>query len=132
MIQTTELNGLVREEAANLKKFATRKELDKLDFERLIPNNEKKCIYGQMTGNCKGIKAFNLINNCCKKKVFTDCNEILSTRNIKLFKGVNWQDRICNFYSPIEVFILQGENKFTNNKNLISYLKGEADTLIIE
>lgn len=53
------------EEITNLKQYATKEEINKLDFTDLNPNLRYSCIYGQMTGNCWSPRALELITLCC-------------------------------------------------------------------
>lgn len=120
-----QLTELVRQEAANLKKFAYKKELKNLDFNELNPLEYSRCIYGQMTGHCNSPRAIKLIRQCAEKVIesvgpVSQSNEINgSPKNLKRYM----------FWSPIEVFVTHAIEK--KNKALIDYLKGETKTLDI-
>lgn len=129
------LNTLVREEAKNLKKLATKKERSNLSIDSLNPDHSKGCIYGQMTGECVSKRANKLIKEC-------------ATRVFKAHRGVRYDITNLNgapqylrensmqevsYWSPIEIFISQSNNQMNgNNKRLIAYLKDEAKRLILK
>jgi len=122
----TALILLVTAEAKKIKKLAPY-ELNKLDFNRLNPQSEVECIYGQMTGNCFSARANDLINNACVK--FIKDNGRISSSNVIVPNNEENKDRDLH-WSPIEVFIAQTRNQTNgNNKKLIAYLKGETKTL---
>lgn len=127
MITSWQLQDLVREEATNLKNAATAKELDKLNFETLCPSDEEYSIYGKMTGHCFSSRADDLIKKCCNEVLQSDSRHTV-IKNISVFDKTISKNRI--YLSPIEYYSMAGSE--VSNKNLISYLKGEADTLIIE
>jgi len=132
-----ELEDLVIAEATKLKQHATKKELDKLDFNTLNSNDNYLCIYGQMTNDCRSERASTLLKKSCERVFKCDdehnsprrnpelnglIKDIKEKRNTKLFSSDNYL-----FWSPIEVFIAQ-DNK-ENNKKLIDFLKGETNKL---
>ena len=123
----TKLVSLVKAEAKLLKKFATIKQINKLDKESLNANSVWECIYGQMTGNCFGNAATELIKLSCKKVYYKNENRKISGN---LSRGnILTMDREL-YWSPIEVFIDQDVNTINgNNTALIAYLKGETKTL---
>ena len=130
-----ELIPLVLIEATNLKKFATEEELNKLSFKDLNPSRGDDCVYGQMTGQCYGKRANQLIVKCANK-VYTSVDNTLSeanTLNGKPFKISNGECRKDYYHSPIEQFIYLHENRYTNNgynnKVLIDFIKGKRKTL---
>jgi hypothetical protein len=118
---TEELKNLVREEARNLREKATREELENLDFKNLYPCSITECIYGMMTGDCYSDRATSLIKQCCSKVIeggsISYCEEIIGSP-LEYSRGAFW--------SPIEKYITEDE---ANSKGLISYLKGETETL---
>jgi len=120
--------ALVKQEAKNLKKFATKRELDKLNFDRLVPENAERCIYGQMTGSCWNGRAIQLIEKSCSR-VYNEGQEGNSLRDCKL-NGSPKKKQRHSYYSPIEVFIYKDGNMENGaNERLIKYLKGEIRTL---
>lgn len=114
-----ELKEQVIFEVNNLKKYATKEELSKLDFDTLNPESKFGCIYGQMTGNCFCERADSLVSKCTK--VYYD--------DISTYSAGMTESFIYGTYrnlSPIEVYISLPEAK---NKTLIDYLKGDRDSL---
>jgi hypothetical protein len=107
----------VRAEIENIKLFATKTQIKKLNFDTLNPEHTEKCIYGQMTGDCESPKAHNLIDKCCTKLTVDIDRFVKSTRPVREF-DVN--------FSFLEAFIY---NYTDNNKNIIDYLKGATDKL---
>lgn len=121
-MENKELYELVIEEATNLKKFATKEELNKLDFNTLAPSSINKCIYGQMFDGCNSLRAIELIKKCCNK-VYNSNDELIKPKDIYRapFK--------FNCWSPIEKFLYYKENWNYNVSNLVQFLKSETETL---
>lgn len=120
--------ALVKEEAKNLRKFATPRELSYLDFTSLDPGNASSCIYGQMTDNCFSLRAIELIERSCKR-VYNESDGINALVGCKL-NGSPLKSTRVNYWSPIEVFIYKIKNQENGaNAKLISYLKGEIKRL---
>lgn len=61
---TEELKKAVVKEALLLRKYATKKERAKLNFDSIRSDNVTLCIYGQMTGNCYKNRAIQLLLKC--------------------------------------------------------------------
>lgn len=124
------MHNLVKEEAKNLKKHATKKELSNLDFNYLGSESAVRCVYGQMVGNCFHPRAIELIQKSCKRVYKADKDDIRDcTINGSPKNKVrnHWNN---SYFSPIEVFIDQPINKENgNNEKLIKYLKGETTRL---
>lgn len=132
---------LVKKEAENLRKHATKQEKTQLCIEELLPAKTSDCIYGQMTGNCYSTRASTLIEKCCKKVYH---HYLSGDDNLNLFEHANLNGkpdisasklkaRIGTWFSPIECFITIPHNqKSDNNKILIDYIKGYSDTLEFE
>ena len=116
-----ELKDLVIKEADNIKKFATKEEIGKLNFETLDPTHLKLCIYGQMTGDCDSDRARYLLNKCTKPYSM-DIEKDSPRSNSKYFP--NTHKRFS--FSPIEYAI---SNHPKHNNQLIKYLKGEVETI---
>jgi len=110
----------VKKEAMALRKHATKEEIGKLDFENLEPLSVTRCIYGQLTGECDTPRASQLIRQCAPV----------------LFEIADFNERgpipVTEFQyyhsSPIERYIT---GKGAKNKNLIAYLKGECNDLVL-
>lgn len=117
-----ELKKQVIIEATNLKKYATREELNRLIFDKLNPIDNSNCIYGQITGDCYNSRASDLIKKCTS--VYYDNMYIGSV--VHSIDEVGYGERNC---SPIELYITLNGAK---NKTLIDFLKGEIDSLTIK
>lgn len=121
----------VRKEAEALRVHATIEERERLDINRLDSTDRRHCIYGQMTGNCFSERAAELINNCAIthfENLPDTLEEITSfvTEKPKYFLDTRADPWLSSTYSAIEAYILLPE---ANNENLISYLRGETETL---
>ena len=124
-IITDNLKELVKQEADNIIKFATKKQRLKLDFKNLNPDLSNCCIYGQMTGSCYNLEAIKLLRLCCIPFSLS-LSKYISIKNDKTpFERVNPND-ILRPFSPIEYYIWQFGSK---NKILISYLREETKIL---
>ncbi len=122
---------LVLEEAKNLKKFATKTELDNLDFNRLEPDAPYACIYGQITQeNCYHPRAIELIEKCCSRVYKSGESHQRNGRLSCDLNGNPKNSKRSAYWSPIEVFICNPGNQTNGaNERLIAYLKGEKRTL---
>ncbi len=134
------LHSLVKKEAAKIKKFATKDEIESLNFGRLNPDNVQACIYGQMTGNCYSERANELIVKCAER-VYSGAlpnttQRAVSYKEAKLStlngKPYNVSFRRDSYHSPIEVYISINQNHANKLKDLVNYLKGETKKLVIE
>lgn len=133
ILASKDLNTLVIAEAKALKSKATKRELQRLDFDKLDPVSTMFCIYGQMTGDCNDTRANSLVYDCAKRVY--DSRGI--HRNALVDSKLNGAPkkeiigyRIYSYFSPIEKFIAQKlQNQKQNNKILIEYLKGEREML---
>ena len=133
----------VRTEINNIKKYATKAEINRLDFENLEPENYNRCIYGQMTDDCTSPRASELIFKSCARYISPGDNNIKinsftklkSQINGKTIPGVKNNKQFANtrihyidHFSSLEAYIMLPKAK---NKNIISYLKGETKKLIL-
>jgi hypothetical protein len=127
----------VRKEAEALRVHATKEELQKLDAKLLRPESRYGCIYGSMTGDCDSFRAITLINKCaCRFIIDNSFTEIQEEGFSRISKKVNGaivenlshkrHGSVEAHYSAIEAYILLPE---ANNIALISYLRGETETL---
>ncbi len=126
---------LVRKEAENIKKNATKEEISFLDFEMLQSSQSNSCIYGQMTGSCWSKRTAKLIEECTERMYIQNPGEsslnkcTLSSKLISKIKFTIHRD----YYSPIECFIYFSENETNgNNEALINYLKGNTKELVLK
>ena len=93
------LKNLVKEEARNLRIHATKDERMKLDFETFDPEHSRRCIYGQMAGDCDSERAIELLNISTKPYAF-DAEAKQTAQN------TDFTDRrILREFSPIETNI---------------------------
>lgn len=132
----------VRKEAEALRVHATKDELAELSYQHLKPTNMRMCIYGQITGSCYSLRAAKLIEKCCVRYFKHDIMPDLFSTNSnmsQLQRSVNGttvndflKERTFmlteSHFSAIEAYILLPEAK---NANLISYLRGETETLTL-
>ena len=124
----TLLINLVKTEAENLKKFATQKQLARLDFSKLNPDRVDLCIYGQMTGNCFNDTAEELIRLSCKQGIKDRGDLFIVQKSVTLRITPSTERNF--FWSPIEMFIAQETHINNGNvRRLVEYLKGETETL---
>lgn len=130
----------VRKEARALRENATADEIAKLNIGELNPESFFECIYGQMAGSCQNVRASELIHLCCPRfftnntyRDYESMEDAIKTVNGEKITDIdspvklrvhreNWLVHL----SSIEAYIMTPEAK---NANLISYLKGETDTL---
>ena len=107
----------VKAELDNLKAKATKEEISMLNLEKFHHNSSSNCIYGQMTGDCDSARAIML-----SPKVYSDIGSgyIFSKQNFKKTEKFN-----C--YTALEKYLFMV--KKPTHKKIISYLKGEIDTI---
>lgn len=131
----------VAHEVEMLKIHATKEQIDRLDLETFDPKDERFCIYGQMTGNCRNKEAKKLMDVACIRVVdrkwerevnFSEATfrEIAPEINGK-YKKQMWKKNIdspFSYLSMIETYILL---KTSKPKNIIKYLKGETNKLVL-
>lgn len=128
MRKNKKLFELVIKEATDLKKYATKKQLSRLNIKTLNPDHTDLCIYGQMTGNCNSPEAQELILRCCER--------VYSTKNLDSYliekarlsgkPVIVTTTRIYRYMSPIEIFISRYPKY---NDELIQFLKGKREEL---
>jgi len=131
----TKLEELVIEEAKLLRRHTTTKELQNLVYEKLEGEETRACIYGQMTGDCRSTRAYELIQQCCNRVYKTsDIEDILVGKlNGKPKKLSNPYYRLEYYASPIENFLFKYKktiyDKSEKVEKLVKFLKGEIETL---
>ena len=126
----------VEHEIDMLKLHATDEEKEYLDFDSFDPDKPKKCIYGQITGNCNSHRAMQLMQLGCVRIVHNPGNRAYKFTEMKpringAFMPETWdrdRDDFPNFLSCLEAYILLDDAK---NKQIIQYIKGETDTLTL-
>lgn len=114
----------VVEEIENIKKYATKEEISRLNLKNLDPNLSSGCIYGQMAGSCNNDRGIELIRLCCKTA--TSFRHVGDSRVQKTHPRT--ATVLFDSYSYLENFIFRYNHEH-NNKNIISYLKGETEVL---
>jgi hypothetical protein len=130
----------VRKEAEALRVHATKEERERLNIMELNPDIITDCIYGQMTGDCYTERACALISKCAcrfvkdpnlpviKSEGFDRVAKFINGEQVDgLHENRNQADEPVH-YSAIEAYILLPE---ANNENLISFLRGETETLTL-
>lgn len=130
----------VKKEASLLRKHARKSELNRLNLSALDPVNRCKCVYGQMAGECRSERAIELITKCCHRFIeagngiddLTEYSRDERTTYRNLQKFINGakskQPSRVTYLSSIESYILLRNAKL---KNLIAYLKGEREDLVL-
>ena len=135
--------ALVVSEAKNLRKYATKEELTKLNINEFNPKSQYGCIYGLMCNTCYSKRAEELIVKSAKRVYKFDDFSGLPNKQF-LSKTLNGKPKFdgrysidkesCElhetFFSPIEIFVYKEKNQKSGaNERLIKYLKGEIKTL---
>ncbi len=124
---------LALKEAEKLKENLTRQEKNNLNWAAFSPEDNRRCIYGQIAFDCYSERATELIFNCCERTYdagpkFSNnwiTNATLNGKpKLEKLKSI----RRSGYHSPIEVLILQ-KNGELNGRRIISYLKGETTTI---
>lgn len=120
----------VRKEAEALRVHATKEELGRLELDKLQPSNEDYCIFGLMTGNCYSKRAAELIDKCAISHFDMLPDSMDEVDEYKVDKDEDFitsriQQRGHTF-SAIEAYICLPKAR---NANLVSYLRGETETL---
>lgn len=112
----------VLKELINIKKHATKEEINRLNIFELNPNDQEHCIYGQMTGNCFGYRAEELIGLCC----ITNTSFVNISTTVT--ESQNRKPRNIRFYcfTYLEHCI---NNYKHNNENIIKFLKSEINEI---
>lgn len=136
-IKLSVLFQLVKEESASLLKHASKTELSKLDINK-VDNSRSSCIYGQMTGHCNSRRAIQLIKEC-SSHVYNVVNRCELTLNGSPKDKDRGNGIGIFFFSPIETMLQEIDTrqqyypfKVTDNiRNLVNYLRGETDELVL-
>ena len=135
----------VRTEIENIKKYARKSEIQKLDFDTFNPLSVSRCIYGQMSGACDSSRGSNLIYKCCERVMpqpdteetvkrggWKHIQKYLNGHIKKTFKsGKAYKEARAEKYaylSSLEAYIQLPSAK---TKNIISYLRGESERLVL-
>lgn len=135
-MQNEKLLSLVRNEANLIKQHATTEEVAKLSTENFEPMDTDNCIYGQMTGDCRSLRAIELLN-ICAIKYSSIIDEHIKPREEDSFEKRKVGRALNTAVSPIEFYIYQnkwGDNKGEKdeelNTKLIEFLQGKREDII--
>lgn len=124
------LQELVDQEIANLKKYATKEEINNLNLNNFCATSERSCIYGQMTGNCYSERANYLIGKCAP---FLYKNPQRLHFSEAPLNGRPVSDRVQHkHFSPIEIFIVRYDEDLEGGKYVMNKLKEEKDVFEIK
>jgi hypothetical protein len=123
-----ELKRLVVDEAKNLLIHATSEERDLLEFRLLDPDNQFRCIYGQMAEGCYSDRATDLIKLCAVPYSFGLDVDGFSPATSNVFTS-GFARSYSAIFSPIEFYISTPSAK---NDVLIEFLRGERETLTVD
>ena len=132
----------VAHEVEMLKIHATAEQIERLNFDNFDPCYGESCIYGQMTGHCRNEEANRLMNVACIRVVHRDYQKGIEFKEATFkeiapeingeYKGQMFdkekREGLYSFMSMIETYILLKNSK---PENIIKYLKGEVDTLVL-
>jgi len=133
MIIYEKLAELAKGELVNLKKHATRLELNRLAGQLEINNSNKyECIYGAMTGSCESERAMSLINLCSLQRVrdITNSMGVITEENFSNYPRSSFRFHKDNVFSPIEtVLFLCTDNDV---RNMFNYLTKDTELLPFE
>lgn len=110
----------VKAELDNIKSKATQEEISRLDFKDFNHTFSDKCIYGQMTGWCSNDRAIEL-----SPKVYKS----ISKKIINRYLPFSQQSMSTKYqsYTALEKYLFMV--KISMHEKIISYLKGEIDTI---
>lgn len=131
----------VRKEAEALKVHATKEELSRLNMNEFSTYGRHSCIYGLATFDCHSERAIELIRQCTprffKNKRLSDIRHEGFSGIVKRVNGKKVKDFFLSrsstaveqyHFSAIEAYILLPEAR---NENLITFLRGETETLTL-
>lgn len=123
------MRELATKEAKKLKTQLTEEEKLNLNESSFDPEDEEQCIYGQITGDCRSERAYELIMGCCER-VYSGNTLDLARRTLN-GKPTECEasERLWSYNSPIETLIFPINGGKTDGIKIIKYLKGETKTL---
>lgn len=119
-----------RREIEKLRERATPRELSKLSIGNLEPDQNHRCIYGLMTGDCFSARAIDLIVQCASRSV--SCQRVGYLDSI-VHQPPRTKMKIldsvirCNFTIAEHLIV----NYPHNNPGIIAYLRGESDNFTL-
>lgn len=142
MITREEFLKDVEHEVRMLFKHATPEEIAKLNFNTFNNHNAERCIYGQMTGDCRTVRAKELMDLSCVRvmdvedgsKNCTNWNDDFKVNGE--YTGQTWQymsllrngyyRRNWSHLSALEAYICLEDAKV---ENIYAFLQRETDVL---
>jgi hypothetical protein len=133
----------VMHEIQSLRDNATPEEKDELDFDTFDYEEPRRCIYGQLTGDCASLRAKELMDAGCIRVMdvqdgVDDIKEVDIEDEVFNINGKNrgqgWKcdrfskdwSRVYTHLSALEGYICTAGAK---NKEIIDYIKGNINTL---
>lgn len=147
MDKVTQFLKDVMHEIDALKEHATPQEKLNLSFSSFDCTHPEYCIYGQLAGVCYSERAKDLMDKCCIRvmNIEDGANSIINVPiegdefNINgSYEGQTWTEpqkwneghyyRSYKYLSALEGYICSAR---ANNKGVISYIKGEINTLTL-
>ena len=117
-------------EINTIKERATKKEIDRLNFDKFEHTHSGHCIYGQMTGDCGSKRANQLymksLDEISKPSAYANTdengNDVYTFKDLDLERGNN--------FTYLESYLFTCSRK--TQKEIIEYLKGESTELYIK
>lgn len=138
----------VAKEVEALREHATDEEKERLDFYNFNPRTVRGCIYGQMTRDCESERAHELMNLSCVRQMNIKNGSKVGTTDLtdKTFTEIahfvngdydekTWDKNSHGFLTRTFAYLSALEGyinlKDAKNKNVIAYIKGETDKLVL-
>lgn len=118
-MKKSEFLCMVQHELNTIKEKATKEEIEKLNFYAFNHDSSSSCIYGQMTGYCRSIRANELY-----PKNFDSIGIKLDNKYVPFTKQAFVDGA---WFTPLEKYLFMV--KEPQHKKLIQYLKGEIETI---
>jgi hypothetical protein len=112
----------VMAEAKALKATAKLKEVKNLEASMLDPFDYRKCIYGQMTGDCFSARAAELIFECCPRYFIGEIDEEGSGSLIDKDNGPMSLSAAIGFVNGVKVPEVKGVEDFVYHREHSAYM----------
>lgn len=116
----------VKQELDNIKKLATKEEIDNLDTRTFKHTNSYLCIYGQMTGNCQSTRARDLY----KKSYINVGYDSIDLTYIPFKNQDLTLTKVNGNFTPLEKYLYMVKESM--HKKIIAYLKGDIEEIILK
>ena len=119
------LRELVMLELENIKKYASKTQISRLNVKTVNPDKISRCIYGQMTTSCFSEEARSLVKKCTVPytSILDEERLPLDILSPRLSFNIMMRD-----FTPLEQYIVMFENKIPD---IIKFLKGKKDTIVV-